>query len=486
MNQDRALLTVNEMERAERYAIKRGISAIDLMGNAGRAVAQAITARWSRRRVVVLCGPGNNGGDGFVVAQSLTGLGWDVRVALAGSRDRLPAEASWYAKQWAGPIEAFGPSALDGADLVVDALFGAGLNRPLQGTILETLAQVADRQLPMVAIDVPSGLMGDTGQSLGAVVASLTVTFFRKRPGHLLFPGRGLCGEVIVADIGIPSRFFEECSPTSFENGPSLWSPSLPIHRQDGNKYSRGHALILGGYPITGAARLAARGAARMGAGLTTIAVPDIAFPIYASSLTSIMVRSTDSVHDVAELLQDDRFNALMIGPGAGIGRGTRERTHALLATRRSTVVDADAISSFQGDAEALFAAIHGPCVMTPHEGEFQRLFDVPGDKLARARTASAQSKGIIVLKGPDTIIAAPDGRAIINSNAPPSLATAGSGDVLAGFILGLLAQGMDPWLASAASVWMHGQVAMEFGPGLIAEDISEGLPGVLHGLGKT
>jgi NAD(P)H-hydrate epimerase len=451
------------------------------MENAGNAVAREIERRWSECPIIVLCGPGNNGGDGFVTAQKLAEAGWPVRVALLESRDRLTVEAAHPAQRWVGAVEPLTPKALDGAELVVDAVFGAGLSGALAGPAAETLAAAASKRMPIVAIDVPSGLMGDTGEVLGAVAAVLTVTFFRKKPGHLLMPGRALCGEVVVSDIGIPSAVLERVVPNTFENDTRLWRSDLPLTRENGNKYSRGHALISGGYPVTGAARMAARAAARAGAGLTTIAVPEIALPIYASALTSIMVRPLPAPDDFDGLLEDKRFSALLIGPGAGAGEETRRRVLTMLASGRPTVLDADAITAFQSDPAALDRAIRGPCVLTPHDGEFRRLFDPSGDKLTRTRAAARRSGAIIILKGSDTVIAAPDGRAIINSNAPPTLATAGSGDVLSGIVLGLLAQAMDPFLAAAAAVWLHGAAAAEFGPGLIAEDLPDLLPGVFR-----
>ena len=382
-----------------------------------------------------------------------------------------------------GAIEPLVPAVLDGAELVVDAIFGAGLNRALEGPAEETLAAATRLGLPIVAVDVPSGLMGDTGEAVGAVAAVLTVTFFRKKPGHVLLPGRLLCGEVVVADIGILPSVLEQIVPDTFENDPRLWLAKLPRPHESGNKYSRGHALISGGYPMTGAARMAARAAARAGAGLTTIAVPEMALPIYAAALTSIMVKPIVAPEDFDRLLTDRRFSAFLIGPGAGVGEQTRARALAMLGTGRPTLLDADAITVFQEDGPALFRAIVGSCVLTPHDGEFRRLFDPSDDKLTRTRAAARRSGAVIVLKGSDTVIAAPDGRAIINANAPPTLATAGSGDVLSGIVLGLLTQGMEPFLAAAAAVWLHGAAAVAFGPGLIAEDLPEQLPGILRHL---
>jgi hydroxyethylthiazole kinase-like uncharacterized protein yjeF len=478
-----ALLSVGQMEEADRLTVQAGTPGIDLMQNAGSAVALEIMRRWSPRPTAVLCGPGNNGGDGFVVARALAAAGWPVRLALAGSVQQLRGDARHHAALWQLPVERMDVGVVEGATLLVDALFGSGLRRPLSGEIPRILSAAAERRLPIVAVDVPSGLLGDTGESLGAVPAVLTVTFTRKKPGHVLLPGRELCGETVVADIGTTAAVLERIPLATWENDPALWRDDFPQLRASANKYSRGHALLWGGYPTTGAARMAARAAARAGAGLTTIAVPPEALPIYATALSSIMVRAVAGAADLGKLLEDSRFNALLIGPGAGVDASTRARALAMLATRRAVLIDADAISAFAQDRSALFAAVAGPCVLTPHDGEFARLFDASADKLARARAAARTSGAVIVLKGADTVIAAPDGRTAVNSNAPATLATAGSGDVLGGMILGLLAQGMDAFRAAAAGVWLHGAAASDFGPGLLAEDLPDLLPGVLRRL---
>jgi hydroxyethylthiazole kinase-like uncharacterized protein yjeF len=483
INLETAVLDVRQMAKADRLTVSGGTSVAELMENAGQAVAHEIERRWSARPVTLLCGPGNNGGDGFVAARRLAQAGWTVRLALLGRREDLKGAALHHAQRWCGAVEPMGPDALDEAELVVDALFGSGLSRPLEGIAAQTLHMASLAGRPIVAVDVPSGLMGDTGAVMGAVACVLTVTFLRKKPGHLLMPGRLLCGEVVVAGIGTPSAVLDDVAPDTFENDPTLWVGALPRLTQDGNKYTRGHALIVGGYPMTGAARMAARAAARAGAGLTTIAVPEVALPIYAGALTSIMARPLATPEDFDQLLEDHRLSAFLIGPGAATDDETRGRVFALLRTSRPTVLDAGALTAFEGDPEALDNAIFGPCVLTPHEGEFRRLFDPAGDKLTRARAAASRGGAIIVLKGPDTVIASPTGRAIINTNAPPSLATAGAGDVLAGIITGLLAQGMDAFLAAAAGVWLHGAAAADFGPNLLAEDLPDLLPGVFRRL---
>jgi hydroxyethylthiazole kinase-like uncharacterized protein yjeF len=483
MEMGTALLTVSQMAEADRLSMAAGVSEFELMANAGACVANAIMARWSVQPVVVLCGPGNNGGDGFVAAQRLADAGWPVRVAMLGGRRDSKGSAHRHAERWQGHVEALDIPVLEGAELIVDALFGAGLSRPLSGLVRDTLAAAAAGTAPIIAIDMPSGVMGDTGEVIGAVPVALTITFFRKKPGHLLLPARDLCGEVVVADIGSPLAVLNEIEPDTFENKPCLWRAALPHAENAGDKHARGHALVYGGYPMTGAARMAARAAARAGAGMTTVAVPEVALPIYAAALTSIMVRPIVTPEDFSHLLSSSRFSAWLIGPGAGVDTATLVRTVAMLAQRRPTVIDADAISVFQDDPSALDRAISGPCVLTPHETEFRRVFDAAGDKLTRARAAAKRCGAVVVFKGSDTVIAAPDGRVIINANAPATLATAGSGDVLGGIILGLMAQGMAAFYAAAAGVWLHGAAAAAFGPGLLAEDLPDLLPGVFQRL---
>ena len=479
-----ALLTPAEMDGADRAAVASGVDSRVMMEAAGKAVADAVRDRWAVQPVLVLCGPGNNGGDGFVAARHLREGGWPVRVALLGSVSGLKGDAAHQASSWTGTIEPFSPNLLDGFAIAVDAIFGSGLSRPVDGVAREMIEMLVARGTRICAVDVPSGLDGATGEVLGvAAPAETTVTFFRKKPGHLLYPGRLLCGVLVLADIGTPAGVLDYIGIKTFENGPALWLAAYPRARQDGNKYGRGHALILGGATVTGASRMSARGAMRIGAGLVTLAAPTPAWAVYATSLTGVMVSSMGGLEDFDTLLSDSRRNAVAIGPGAGVGEGTRRAVLAALATKRAVVIDADAIGSFADDPETLFRAIAGPCVITPHGGEFPRLFDPSGDKLTRVRRAAAKSGAVVLLKGADTVVAEPGGRAVINANAPPSLATGGSGDVLTGFIVGLLAQGLDPFHAATAAVWLHGEAASAFGPGLVAEDLPESLPEVLRRL---
>jgi NAD(P)H-hydrate epimerase len=482
-----ALLTVAEMAQADALTIAGGVPGLTLMEAAGAAVAREVEQRRPGGSVVVLCGPGNNGGDGFVAARRLAVEGWSVRLALLGDVARLSGDAAAAAARWRGGVLPLTPEVLDGGALVVDALFGAGLARPIEGVARAVIEAINARGVPCVAVDLPSGLAGDSGQVLGVAPRAIaTVTFFHRKPAHLLQPGRGLCGDVVVADIGIGDAVLAQIRPSQFENGPALWLAHYPWPRPDDHKYRRGHLLIAGGTTMTGAARLAARGARRIGAGLVTIACTPETHAIYAADMPGLLIAPVGGEATFATLLGERKRNAVLIGPGYGAGAETRKHTLAALGTGKACVLDADALTAFAEAPAPLFAAIHGPTVMTPHDGEFARLFpdlaETPA-KLARAREAARRSGATILLKGPDTVVAAPDGRAVINSNAPPTLATGGSGDVLAGFAAGLLAQGMPPFEAAAAAAWLHGAAADEVGPGLIAEDLPEALPAVLRRL---
>jgi NAD(P)H-hydrate epimerase len=485
------LLTTEEMRRADEAAMAAGVSGLTLMENAGRAVADAARQMVpAGARILVMCGPGNNGGDGFVAARLLAERGFAVRLGLAGDRARPAGDAAAMAGRWSGPVEPLEAALIDGSDLVIDAIFGAGLSRPVEGGIARVIEAANASGKPTLAVDVPSGLAGDTGQIRGtAVRAARTVTFFRRKPGHLLLPGRSLCGQITVADIGIPAGVLPAIRSTVSANHPELWRAHFPWPRIDAHKYARGHAVIVSGPPdSTGAARLGARGALRIGAGLVTVASPREALAVNAAHLTAIMVRGFEGASGLGALLADKRLNAVLIGPGAGIGEGTADMVRTVLGSGAAVVLDADALTAFVGRAQALFDVIRSrpdrPVVLTPHEGEFTRIFPaIEGSKLERARAAARESGAIVLLKGPDTVIAAPDGRAAINENAPPWLATAGSGDVLAGFITGLLAQRMPAFEAASAAAWVHGECANLFGPGLIAEDLPETAPRVLAAL---
>jgi hydroxyethylthiazole kinase-like uncharacterized protein yjeF len=494
------LLSNAEMAEADRLAIAGGTAGIELMERAGEAVADAVAACLpAASRVVVVAGPGNNGGDGFVAARLLAGRGYRVRVLLVGEAERIKGDAALAAKKWGGPLARADPKGLaaagDAFDLVIDALFGAGLDRPVDGLPRAMIESMNAQPAPILAVDLPSGINGTSGAVMGtAVKAYRTVTFFRKKPGHLLLPGRIHCGPVSVADIGIPVSVLAQIAPQTAENLSALWRESFPVPQLTGHKYDRGHAVVVSGPSwSTGAARLAARGALRAGAGLVTIASPREALAVNAATNLAVMVRPVDGPDELARFLADARLNALAIGPGVGVGEATCELVLAGLAGERAVVLDADAITSFSGHPQRLVEAVQGrrgrATILTPHEGEFSRYFGTldtrtkVGSKLERARLAAQVSGVVVVLKGGDTVVAAPDGRGAIAANAPPYLATAGAGDVLAGMAAGLLAQGMPAFEAAAAAVWLHGEAGNTAGPGLVAEDLPEALPPVYRAL---
>ena len=485
------LLSNEEMAQADRLAMASGTAGIQLMENAGRAVADALAARHRLgTRVTVVAGPGNNGGDGFVTARLLSERGYLVRLLALARPERLSGDAAEAARRFSGTVEQALPEALSNADVIVDAIFGAGLARPTEGAGRAMIEAMNARGAAIVAVDLPSGVNGSTGAIMGvAVKATETVTFFRRKPAHLLLPGRLHCGKVRLVDIGIPTSVLDHIRPRTFANNPVLWERAFPIPQIGAHKYDRGHAVVVSGTMArTGAARLAARAALRAGAGLVTLASPREALAVNAAASLAVMVRSVDGAQELAGLLSDRRFNALAIGPGGGIGRAMRELVDAALDGQRAVVLDADALTSFADNPDLLWSALArrgtAATVLTPHQGEFARLFaaeafrDAPS-KLDAARAAAQRSHALLVLKGADTVIAAPDGRAAINENAPPWLATAGSGDVLTGILTGLLAQGMPAFEAACAGVWLHGEAAAAIGPGLIAEDLSERLPQV-------
>ncbi len=483
------ILTTQQMYEVDRAAEAAGVSSLELMENAGIACADAIVARVEPCPTLVLCGPGNNGGDGFVIARLLQVRGWPVTVAVLGSPDSLTGDAAEKASLWHGPVCSFAEAGMEEVELVVDSIFGAGLSRPVAGELAQLIQTISDKAVSICAVDVPSGIDGTSGQVMGAALrANFTVTFFRRKPAHVLYPGREYCGEVIVADIGIPAEVLDDVNSNIWENTPALWSNLLPWPGATSHKYDRGHAAVVSGDELhTGAARLGAAAALRTGAGLVTIVSPPDAATVNAVHLTAIMLREFESAEELATLFEDKRLNAALIGPAAGVSSETRFNVEAILRGGAATVLDADALTSFEATPSRLFDAIlampNRPVVMTPHAGEFSRVFHDLKDetsKLGAAATASRQSGAVVVFKGPDTVVAAPDGRISINSHASPWLATAGSGDVLAGIILGLLAQGMPVFEAASAAVWLHGEVGIRLGCGLIADDLPHAIPSVL------
>ncbi|KQZ98533.1 NAD(P)H-hydrate epimerase [Mesorhizobium sp. Root157] len=496
------LLSPSEMAEADRAAIAGGpFDGIGLMRNAGAAVAAIVLECYPyAARVHVLAGPGNNGGDGYVAARLLGESGVAVSLWASGT-PRGGSDAAMAAADCplaALPLADFAPGL---GSIVVDALYGAGLSKPIEGDAERAIGKVTRLNLPVIAVDLPSGVSGESGRMMGSAFrAEVTVTFARRKPGHLLLPGRQLCGEVIVADIGINDAVVDAVRANTFENTPALWRGMLPSPAVDAHKYERGHVGVFSGGPTsTGAARLSALAAARSGAGAVTVLSPANALMVNAAHLTSIMLRKLDDAEGLQAFIEERRPAAFVLGPGFGIGEKTRELALAILGDGKgraegveALVLDADGITSFRDAPASLFIAAGArdaaALVLTPHEGEFARLFsglaaDQSLSKLDKARNAAARSHGVVVYKGADTVIAAPDGRAAINANGTPWLATAGSGDVLAGLIAGLIAQGVPAFEASCAAVWMHAEAGSRFGPGLIAEDLPQALVPLLQEL---
>ncbi|MBI2707202.1 MAG: NAD(P)H-hydrate dehydratase [Proteobacteria bacterium] len=463
------LLTTIGIRTAEAAFIAEGSSEKDLMERAGQKVVKVILAHFSPCRTLVVCGPGKNGGDAQVVARHLQENGWSVDIIFLSA---LPSFEE---------IE----KALKQTDLIVDGLLGTGLSRPLEGEIQRLVNLMNARNKPIVSIDIPTGIDADSGASWGdAIQATLTVTFFRARPGHFLLPGRESVGELVIKDIGIPERLLP---PTPYYlNDPVLWRKNLKEPQPADHKYTRGACLVVGNGGMPGALRLAAMAARRIGAGLVKITCKSEDYPILASTVWGDIIFPLKTAKAFLECAEDERFKALLWGTGALPKGSTREQALLLLSTKKPCVLDGGALSSFKGKTQTLIKHLHANAILTPHEGEFLRLFPHLAflkNKAEKALKAALETGSIVVLKGYDTIIASPDGHIIINANAPATLATAGTGDVLAGLMTGLLAQGLPPFQAAAAAVWIHGEAANHKGLGLIAEDLLDQIPVVLQEL---
>ncbi len=475
--------------------IAAGTPGIELMERAGAAVADAVTRRGGAgTSVTVVCGPGNNGGDGFVAARILREHGMQVRAVLLGAAEELVGDAAIAFTRWRGPVLPVAALEQDAPDLYIDALFGAGLARPLAGDAAKAVAVMNASGREIIALDVPSGLSGDTGRTEGPVVrATETVTFFRLKPGHLLQPGRELCGPVTVADIGISAEVLDPIGAKVFVNEPALWREAWPHHAADTHKFRRGAvAIIAGGIAGVGAPRLSGRAALRIGAGLATILCEPEALSTHAArGPDALMQRAVPDAAALSAFLEDPRVAVAVAGPALGLDLRAAELVKALAAGDKSIVLDADALTLVAGPLGGAAAMLSqrgaSTTVLTPHDGEFQRLFgkepQIAGEasKLERARKAAALANSVVVYKGSDTVIAAPDERAAINVTGSAALATAGSGDVLAGFVGGLLAQGMPAFEAACAAVWLHGRAGEERGLGLIADDLPEAIPPLLR-----
>jgi hydroxyethylthiazole kinase-like uncharacterized protein yjeF len=478
---DTQLVTPDEMSAIDRDAAQSGIDSYGLMERAGQAVAAAALRRYpGAERFVVLCGPGNNGGDGYVAARCLVEAGAFVVVHALAEPARLHGDAATAFARYCGPVDLFSCCSPRPGDVIVDAIFGAGLSRNVSPEVARIIASVTELGLPVIAVDLPSGIDGSSGQVRGSAFrAETTLTFMCRKPGHALLPGRAHCGALEIVDIGIPGRIVARHSQHMRINGPDIWRMALPQLGDDSHKYRRGHlAVFSGGATASGAARLSASAGLKSGAGLVTVLASAEALAVNAAHLTAVMLKEVDDEAALKALLGDERLTTFVLGPG--FGAPDIARTYALALSERRLVLDADGITAFQAQPETLFqafAAGETRLVLTPHDGEFARLFpDLAGNaqmsKIDRARAAARRSHAIVVLKGGDTVIAAPDGRILVNIDAPAWLATAGSGDVLAGIIGAHLAQDMPAFEAAASAVWRHGDAGRRAGNGMTAEDL--------------
>lgn len=493
------LLSTREMSEADRLTIASGIPGLYLMERAGEAVAEAVEARQlGPHRVLALAGPGNNGGDAWIAAHKLAERGYQVQLLSYGRLSELKGDAREMAERYKSAglpftenLQKMSPAevtpCLSPQMTIIDGIFGAGLARPVTGDLAALITHLNDytsqHQAALIAIDVPTGLSGDSGQILGAAFqATTTVTFFRPKPGHYLLPGRQLCGELLVSDIGIPERQLDIIRPQTCLNTPSLWQAAA--HRPAAHKYQNGNAVIISGRAeMQGAAALAANAALRAGAGLVTTALEDPARPP-ATLLAAVMTAEKPEPAALSDWVGERRFTSLLIGPGSAPDGETRQRVTSCLATEAAIVLDAGALSAFEEEAANLISTLKAraasPAILTPHEGEFRRLFGnliEENGRLKAARKAAVETGAVIILKGADTVIAAPDGRAAINNNAPPTLASAGTGDVLAGITLACLARGYPAFEAAARAVYLHGAAANHIATRLAADDLIAALP---------
>ena len=484
------ILSTDQMDKVDQSSIdelkKLGKTGAELMEAAGLSVVRTITSDCNGQNVLVLCGPGNNGGDGFVVGHHLQKMSFNVEVALLCELADLKGDALTMANRWVGGVVPISPEILSGKDIIVDAIFGTGLSKEINGHLKETLEAANEIKAHKISIDIPSGVKGDTGEVLGvAFKADKTITFSRKKPAHLLYPGKALCGDILVAEIGVPDQIVNDIGPDIFCNNPELWNKFIPRFEGSIHKYQKGHAVVVSGNMIqTGASRMAAMAALRIGAGLVSVSSPEDALQTHAAHLTGIMIRRREQL---TKDLQDDRLNVWCIGPAAGVNDITKKNVLKIVKSGRKVVLDADALTVFEGGPLELFEAINSTakseCVLTPHAGEFARIFPYLKklDKITAAKNAAKLSGAVLIYKGADTVIASPDGRCVISDNAMPTLATAGSGDVLAGILTGFLAQNMPVFEAACAAVWIHSECGKLFGEGLIAEDLPGLIPQVLE-----
>ncbi len=475
------ILTAEQICKASALTIEAGTTAKELMHSFGHEVTDLIRSLYKRQPVLILAGPGKNGSDGLVIANHILEQRWPVRVCFIGNVDELSTEAKAAYEKYPWEILSLSELGQIEEDLIIDSLFGSGLNREIASPLSDLIHDLNQSSKQIISLDIPSGIGSESGQILGmAFKATHTISFLRPKFGHLLFPGKAHCGQLHLINSGILEATVSALRVKYWQNEPFYWRSLFPRPKTSDHKYSRGHALIFGGDRMTGAARLTARAARRTGAGLVTIASHDQVRSVYQYD-TGVIV---DSWENWDKLLNDPRIGTVAIGPGAETTM-LKSYVISLCKYKKRMVLDADVLTAFSNERDFLFQNIQSNSVLTPHEGEFRKLFpeliDAPIGRVQQALEAAKQSRSIVVFKGNQTVIAAPDGRAFFNNGAPPTLATAGTGDVLTGIITGLLAQGVPAFEASAMAVWIHGEAAKQFGAGLIAEDLPDLLPSVFE-----
>ena len=462
------------------YEVEKNIKpSFDLMNNAGKLSAKYINKNLPKKNILVLCGTGGNGGDGFITGNELKKYKWNVTISIIGDIEKITGDSLKAYKKLKIKNTNFNDINLDNIDYVIDAIFGIGLNRNLDNEYIKTIEKINNKKLPVIALDIPSGVNSDNGTISNATFnCFLTLTYSAYKLGHYLLPSAEKCGKIVLLDIGIPKPLIKNTKPVINLNSPSIWKDKIVWPKVNDHKYSRGCIVIIGGpKEMTGAARLAAKAAQRAGSGIVILACDKNSSDIYYRTLTSQIVKSYRNIPELKNIIKDKRINSVVIGPGLGINN--KNVVKNVLKHSNNIIIDADAITCFQNDIKSFKDLIRNKTViLTPHEGEFKKLFpNIKGNLVDKAIYAAKKLNSIIVLKSANTIIASQNNHVILNKYGSRWLATAGSGDVLAGIIGALLSNGMDAFHAAAFGVWIHSSAGIYFGPGLIAEDISDLIP---------
>ncbi|PHR58034.1 MAG: bifunctional ADP-dependent NAD(P)H-hydrate dehydratase/NAD(P)H-hydrate epimerase [Robiginitomaculum sp.] len=470
----------------DQVAEDAGVCGFQLMENAGNGMGRIIMARFAPKNACIVCGPGANGGDGYVVAKYLFEQGCAVSLLSLSPPNPNTVAAQMEARLPAGVQREVKTIPTD-CEIIIDCMFGAGLDRPIIARPAVLIEQVNAHPAPVIAADLPSGINGDRAQpGTPSIIAAMTITFEVLKLAHVLEPARSQCGEIVVIDIGFPAGTIDQVEPIAVQNHPSLW-PQIPvIPDMLSHKHNRGRLLVDCGGPLqSGAARLAARAGLRIGAGWVTLCGTEDAMQVCANHETSIVLSVRQQGEPIAEVMRSQTPDCVLLGPAGGVGEAMKRQVLDLLQTGTATVLDADALTSFAEHPQDLLEACHAKTVLLPHEGEFRRLFadltTKTGNKISRVKAAAQRAGCTVLLKGADSVMADADGRVVVNTHTSSWLATLGTGDVLAGMVAGLMAQGQGGFDALCAAVWLHGELGRQLGAGLIAEDLPGAIPAMLQ-----